>query len=73
LKKTVKNREQIGVELYAVQEQLARLQAMMEGAEDNVGVIRNLREEAERARKHYNEQYNRNREKLTQQNKNGTV
>ncbi len=70
IKKSVKKREQIGVELYAVQEQLARIQAMTESAEDNFGVIRNLREEAERAQKHYLEQYNLKQEKWRHQNKN---
>ena len=69
-KKITKQREQIGIELYTVQEQLARLQATLEGAEDNYGVIRNLREEAERARKHYSEQYNLKQEKLKNQTKN---
>jgi hypothetical protein len=70
IKKSVKKREQIGVELYAVQEQLARVQAMTESAEDNFGVIRNLREEAERAQKQYAEQYNLKQEKWRHQNKN---
>lgn len=70
VKKITKQREQIGIELYSVQEQLARLQATLEGAEDNFGVIRNLREEAERARKHYWEQYNLKQEKLRHQAKN---
>jgi hypothetical protein len=69
LKKSIKSREQVGVELYALQEQLARLQAMMEGAEDNFSVIRNLREEAERACQHYSEQYQLKQEKWKQQNK----
>lgn len=72
VKKSVKQREQIGVELYSVQEQLARLQAVLEGAQDNFGVIRNLREEAERARKHYSEQFNLKHEKWRHQNKNRT-
>ena len=70
VKKITKHREQIGIDLYSVQEQLARLQASLEGAEDNFGVIRNLREEAERARKHYLEQYNLKHEKLNHQTKN---
>ena len=69
MKKAIKHREQVGVELYAVQEQLARLQALAEGAEDNFGVIRNLREESERAQKHYAEQYNKAREKMGTQSK----
>ncbi|KAJ3175661.1 Coiled-coil domain-containing protein 40 [Geranomyces variabilis] len=48
---TVAKREQVGVELYSLQQQLARQQAMLEGTQDNLAVVRGLREEAERALK----------------------
>ena len=70
VKKAVKKREQIGVEMYSVQQQLARLQAMLEGAQDNFGVIKNLRDESERSLKHYSDLHEKKVEKMRQQNKN---
>ena len=69
-KKEIKTREAMGVELYSTQQQLARLQAMLEGSEDNCRIIRGLREEAERNLKHISEQYKSEQEKLHQHDKN---
>ncbi|KAL2912923.1 Coiled-coil domain-containing protein 40 [Polyrhizophydium stewartii] len=69
-RKEVKHREEVGVELYTLQQQLARLQAMLEGAEDNFGIIRGLREEGERTLKHTLAEYKREQEKLHQHSKN---
>ena len=40
-----KRREDIGVELYGVQQQLARLQMTLEKTHDNYNVIRRIREQ----------------------------
>ncbi|KAJ1563005.1 Coiled-coil domain-containing protein 40 [Cladochytrium tenue] len=51
-KKTIKRREEVGVELYNTQQQLARLQALLEGAQENMTLIKNYKEEAERTLNH---------------------
>ncbi|KAJ3049688.1 Coiled-coil domain-containing protein 40 [Rhizophlyctis rosea] len=66
VRKTIKRREEVGVELYTLQQQLARNQAMLESSQDNWGVIRNYREEAERVLKHTGSQYSEERDKLKQ-------
>ena len=66
VKKAVKRREEVGVELYATQQQLARLQALLEGSEDNMSVIRNFREESERNLKHTSDQYKQEVDKRNQ-------
>ncbi|KAI9355978.1 hypothetical protein DFJ73DRAFT_249949 [Zopfochytrium polystomum] len=62
-RKTVKKREEIGVELYNTQQQLARLQAMLEGAQDNMALIKNYREESERTLSHTALQHTEERKK----------
>ncbi|TPX67959.1 hypothetical protein SpCBS45565_g03525 [Spizellomyces sp. 'palustris'] len=57
-------REAIGVELYSLQQQLARHQAMLEGTQDNLNVIRGYREEAERRLRHATSQWKEQKEKL---------
>ncbi|KAJ3200819.1 Coiled-coil domain-containing protein 40 [Entophlyctis luteolus] len=57
VRKALKKREEIGVELYATQQQLARMQALLEGAQDNIAIIKNYREESERALSHTLTQY----------------
>ncbi|KAI8928705.1 hypothetical protein BC831DRAFT_77433 [Entophlyctis helioformis] len=69
-RKETKHREEAGVELYTLQQQLARLQAMLEGSEDNFAIIRGLREEADRNLKHTSAEYKREQEKLQQHTKN---
>ena len=71
--KEVKRREDAGVELYTLQQNLARLQATFEGAEENYGVIKALREDAERVLKHAKSDYDKEQDKLNQQNKNCTL
>ncbi|KAJ3156999.1 Coiled-coil domain-containing protein 40 [Geranomyces variabilis] len=60
---TVAKREQVGVELYSLQQQLARQQAMLEGTQDNLAVVRGLREEAERALKREEGKWKEEKEK----------
>jgi len=48
VKKIVKKREDIGVELYSIQQQLARLQALLEGTESSGSVMIGYKIEAER-------------------------
>lgn len=45
--KEKKKREQIGVELYTVQQQLAKLQMSLEKTHDNYNVVTKVREQAE--------------------------
>jgi coiled-coil domain-containing protein 40 len=63
VKKAAKKREEVGVELYSTQQQLARLQALLEGSQDNMAIIRNYREESERNLKHTSDQYRQEIEK----------
>ncbi|KAH6573165.1 hypothetical protein BASA60_006179 [Batrachochytrium salamandrivorans] len=68
--KEIKRREESGVELYALQQQLVRMQAMLEGTQDNFAVIRSLREEGDRSLKHTSTEYKREQEKYHLQSKN---
>lgn len=70
--KETKRRENVGVELYTLQQHLARLQSTFEGAEENYGIIRSLREDAERALKHSKTDYEKEKEKLSQHSNNCT-
>ncbi|KAJ3279437.1 Coiled-coil domain-containing protein 40 [Borealophlyctis nickersoniae] len=70
VRKAIKKREEIGVELYSLQQQLARQQALLEGSQDNWNVIRNYRDEAERTLKHTSAQYKEEQEKLKQHSRN---
>ncbi|KAJ1554719.1 Coiled-coil domain-containing protein 40 [Nowakowskiella sp. JEL0078] len=72
-KKAIKRREEIGVDLYNEQQQLARLQAMLESAQDSCNVMNRLREEAEREQrlsltqfKEESEKWKENSKKLEQ-------
>lgn len=56
-KKTSENREEAGVELYTAQQLLAKLQASIEGCQDNIGLIKRYRDEAERNLRLSNEMY----------------
>lgn len=57
MKKMVKKREDIGVELYSVQQQLARLQALLEGTESSSAVMTGYRQEAERKKRLLQDEY----------------
>ena len=70
VQKEIKEREDHGVELYTLQQNLARLQASFEGAEENYGIIQSLREDAERILKHSKNDYEKEQEKLGQHQKN---
>lgn len=65
-----KHREEVGVELYSVQQQLARLQAALEGANDAHGVVQGYREDAEKTFKDAAEQYKSQKAKLQHHLKN---
>jgi ABC-type enterochelin transport system substrate-binding protein len=65
-----KKREDAGVELYTLQQNLARLQAQFEAAEENFAVIKGLREEAERSLKHKRANFEKEHEKQKNQEKN---
>ena len=56
----------MGVELYSAQQQLARLQALLEGSQDNMALIKSYREEAERTLAHTSSQYKEEIEKKSQ-------
>ncbi|KAI8800296.1 hypothetical protein BJ742DRAFT_881140 [Cladochytrium replicatum] len=56
-KKAIKKREDIGVSLYNLQQQLVRLQAMLESADDSCNTMRRYREESERNQKSVTAQY----------------
>jgi chromosome segregation ATPase len=47
LKRLKKKKEDVGVELYGVQQQLARMQLILEKTHDNFNMVRKLREQAE--------------------------
>jgi hypothetical protein len=67
-RKTIGLRENIGVELYNFQQNLAQSQAMQESAEDSLNVIQGMREEAERQLKHSSNAFNDEQQKITQAN-----
>ncbi|KAK6092286.1 Coiled-coil domain-containing protein 40 [Batrachochytrium dendrobatidis] len=69
-RKEIKRREEVGVELYTLQQQLARQQAMLEETEDNFAIIRGLREEGDRTLKHTVAEYKREQEKYQLHSKN---
>ncbi|KAJ2998812.1 Coiled-coil domain-containing protein 40 [Globomyces sp. JEL0801] len=68
--KEKKRREDAGVQLYTVQQQLARLQALFEGSEENYEIIKGLREDAERMLKHTKSDYQKEQEKLKNHTRN---
>lgn len=57
VKKIIKKREDIGVELYSVQQQLARLQALLEGTESSGSVMTGYKDEAERKKNLLQDQF----------------
>ncbi|KAI9098134.1 hypothetical protein DFS34DRAFT_704117 [Phlyctochytrium arcticum] len=66
----VTKRETIGVELYSLQQQLARHQAISEGTADNLILIKQYREEAERKLRHTTSQWKEQKERADQHAKN---
>ena len=48
VKRLRKKKEDVGVELYGVQQQLARMQIMLEKTHENFNAIRQLREQSEK-------------------------
>ena len=72
LKRVIKNRENVGVELYSVQQQLARLQAVLEGTENSTSTIANYKLEAERNLGLFTKQHQDQSKKLLLHTKNCT-
>jgi F0F1-type ATP synthase membrane subunit b/b' len=70
VRKATKRREEVGVDLYAAQQQLARLQALLEGAEDNLAMIKSYREDSERTLNHTSSQYKEEVDKKQQHSSN---
>ncbi|MDR3581921.1 MAG: hypothetical protein P4L67_01460 [Candidatus Pacebacteria bacterium] len=57
LKNAKKKREDIGVGLYGVQHQLAKLQNVLDRTQDNYNIVKRYREEAERNKDNIRKQY----------------
>eukprot|EP00163_Fabomonas_tropica_P028100 TRINITY_DN5647_c0_g1_i1.p1 TRINITY_DN5647_c0_g1~~TRINITY_DN5647_c0_g1_i1.p1 ORF type:complete len:873 (+),score=382.53 TRINITY_DN5647_c0_g1_i1:369-2987(+) len=67
LKRATKEREELGTELYQVQQQLAKLQMSLENAHDNCNIINKLRLQAEEDQEAYNAQLERANEEVKAQ------
>ncbi|KAJ3395917.1 Coiled-coil domain-containing protein 40 [Lobulomyces angularis] len=70
VKKVIKKREDIGVELYSVQQQLARLQSILEGTEQSSSQMIGFKEEAERKKRLLNSRQKEQTDKWNSHNKN---
>jgi hypothetical protein len=66
----IKKREDVGVELYSLQQQLARLQALLEATEDSSNTMKSYKEEAERKLRFTSERHKEELEKLRSHSKN---
>ncbi len=64
VKKAKEMRQSIGVDLYGLQQQLARQQALVEASNDNFNTVKNYRQETERGLQHYRHQHKETDEKL---------
>ena len=62
-------KEDVGVELYGVQQQLARMQLTLEKTHDNFNTVRKLREQAESESRTVNKEYGKKQAELSEQNK----
>ncbi len=69
IKKSSVSRENVGVELYNVQQQLAKLQEALERCHDHFHMIQALREEAEQKKQKYFDATNQRKESLEGQRK----
>lgn len=70
MKRVIKKREDVGVELYSLQQQLARLQALLEATEDSSNTMKSYKEEAERKLRFTAERHKEELEKLRSHSKN---
>ena len=71
LNRRKKNREELGVSLYSSQQELARLQMLLEKQHDGYNDKYNLRGKAEEQMSHIKEMYNKNTNILAEQRKKG--
>jgi chromosome segregation ATPase len=69
LKKLRRGREDVGVQLYGVQQQLAKMQMSFERAHDNFNIIERYRKEAEEQRDMLEEEFRRKKQEVDQQGK----
>jgi hypothetical protein len=69
LKRLKKKKEDVGVELYGVQQQLARMQLMLEKTHDNFNIIQRLRQEAEEDAKGITKEMEKKKQEVTEQQK----
>eukprot|EP01136_Pigoraptor_vietnamica_P005327 Opistho-1_new@36781 len=70
LKKLRQKREETGVELYSQQQQLAKLQMLLEKANDNYNTINHIRKGSETKVGLFNEESDKEKQKLAAQRKN---
>ena len=69
LKKLRRNREDVGVQLYGVQQQLAKMQMTYEKTRDNYNIIKKYREEAEEQLESLDEDYTKKKAEVDDQQK----
>lgn len=69
LKRLRKKKEDVGVELYGVQQQLARMQIMLEKTHENFNAVRQLREQSEREVKSAAKEYEKKKAEISEQEK----
>ena len=69
LKRLKKKKEDVGVELYGVQQQLARMQLILEKTHDNFNMVRKLREQAEEETRSVFNEYEKKKVEVAAQQK----
>jgi len=69
LKKVKKNREEIGVQLYGVQHQLAKMQLNFERTHDNFNIVEKFRIDSEKQLEIFQKQYEQKKEEADEQQK----
>ena len=69
LRRLKKKKEDVGVELYGVQQQLARMQIMLERTHENFNSVRQFREEAEKEIKSAIKEYDKKKLEVAEQEK----
>lgn len=68
-KRLKKKKEDVGVELYGVQQQLARMQLILEKTHDNFNMVRKMREQAEDETRSVFKEYEKKKAELAAQQK----
>uniref|UniRef100_A0A0C3T1B1 Coiled-coil domain-containing protein 39 n=1 Tax=Guillardia theta (strain CCMP2712) TaxID=905079 RepID=A0A0C3T1B1_GUITC len=69
LRRLVRQKEDVGVELYGVQQQLARMQIMLEKAHESFNNVRRVREQAEDQAKTISKDYDKKQAEIADQTK----